>query len=83
MSKDTIYRQSTINAICNVCLDCCYEGVCKKVSAIQQLPSAQKRGHWIGEETNYSCSECHRGCWINSNYCPWCGADMRGEITNG
>ncbi len=38
-----------------------------------------KTGHWIDEETNYLCSECHRGCWVNSDYCPWCGADMRGE----
>ena len=44
---------------------------------ILALPSAQKNGHWIDEGTNYSCSECHRGCWVNSNYCPWCGADMR------
>lgn len=49
---------------------------------IEQLPSAQterKKGHWVDEGTNYLCSECHRGCWVNSNYCPWCGADMRGE----
>lgn len=36
-------------------------------------------GKWIQEETLYTCSECHRGCWVNSNYCPWCGADMRGD----
>lgn len=46
---------------------------------IMQQPSAQKKGHWIDEETNYLCSECHRGCWVNSDYCPWCGANMRGE----
>ena len=49
------------------------------VHAIKALPSVQKKGHWIDEKTSYSCSECHRGCWVNSNYCPWCGADMRGE----
>lgn len=49
------------------------------VHAIKALPSAQKKGHWIDEKTSYSCSECHRGCWVNSDYCPWCGADMRGE----
>ena len=40
---------------------------------------AQKKGHWIDEGTNYLCSECHRGCWVNSDYCPWCGADMTGD----
>lgn len=49
------------------------------VHVIKHLPSAQKKGHWMDEGTNYACSECHRGCWVNSNYCPWCGADMRGE----
>ena len=47
---------------------------------LMTLPSAEpKTGHWIDEETNYLCSECHRGCWVNSDYCPWCGANMRGE----
>ena len=46
---------------------------------IMQQPSAQKKGHWIDEGTNYFCSECHRGCWVDSDYCPWCGADMRKE----
>jgi NAD-dependent dihydropyrimidine dehydrogenase PreA subunit len=49
---------------------------------IKKLPSAlpeRKKGHWIDEETNYICSKCYRGCWVNSDYCPWCGADMRGE----
>ena len=36
-----------------------------------------EKGHWIDEGTNYYCSECHRGCWVDSDYCPWCGADMR------
>ena len=45
--------------------------------ALNTVPSAQKKGHWIDEGTNYLCSECHRGCWVDSDYCPWCGADMR------
>ena len=50
------------------------------IGALEEVPSAEpKAGHWIDEETNYLCSKCHRGCWVNSDYCPWCGADMRGK----
>lgn len=42
---DVIYRQQANNAMCDACSDWCDEGVCKKVSAIQKLPSAQP--HWI------------------------------------
>lgn len=27
----------------------------------------------------YSCSKCGKRSAIKSNYCPYCGADMRGE----
>lgn len=55
-------------------------GWCTLLDEIESIPSAEpKTGHWIDEETNYLCSECHRGCWVNSDYCPWCGADMRGK----
>lgn len=52
--------------------------------AIKQLPPIQpKRGRWI----NGHCSECneHAPYWCMastyhaSNFCPMCGADMRGE----
>lgn len=55
----------------------------KDVKALNSLPSAQKKGHWIDEETNYTCSECYRGCWVKSDYCPWCGAYMRFRWKNG
>ena len=51
----------------------------RHIKILKGLPSAQKKGHWVDEGTNYSCSECHRGCWVNSNYCPWCGAQMDGK----
>ena len=47
------------------------------IDRFMAFASAQKKGHWIDEETNYLCSECHRGCWVNSDYCPWCGAKMK------
>lgn len=59
-----------------------YASLDKKVAeAVEMAIEAlkPKTGHWIDEETNYLCSKCHRGCWVNSDYCPWCGADMRGE----
>ena len=39
--KDLISRQAAIEAMCGACSDWCDEGVCKKVSAIQKLPSEQ------------------------------------------
>lgn len=57
---------------------------------INSLPSAQperKRGKWekgVGENgvtTSLFCSECNyeNTRWYDWNYCPNCGADMRGE----
>ena len=61
---------------------------------VEQLPSAQKKGHWIGEHLKYPsgyitfiyhCSECgyeERHAYEDSkpsNFCPNCGADMRGD----
>lgn len=46
------------------------------IKRIKGMPTAERVGKWIDEGTNYSCSECHRGCWVNSDYCPWCGARM-------
>ena len=46
----------------------------------------QKTGHWISREGNgqilpfwgrYECSECGE-CAENNNYCPNCGAEMKG-----
>jgi len=69
--------------------NCKLQMCCDDINAINALPSADvdgedliikgAKGHWIDDETNYTCSECYRGCWVNSDYCPWCGADMRGE----
>ena len=40
-SCDCISRQAAIDAMCAACWDWCDEGVCKRASALQQLPSAQ------------------------------------------
>ena len=53
---------------------------------LRTLPTAQperKTGRWILKPYIYGvayCSECDYAQYINNtNYCPNCGADMRGE----
>ena len=60
---------------------------------LKNLPSAQperKRGKWIGNPRHQACSECRITYCIPDgqdgtldmtfyNFCPNCGADMRGE----
>lgn len=59
---------------------------------IQSVKNAEgllgrKRGRWIrvplacyggGTVTEYGCSECHETQIAQSDFCPNCGADMRG-----
>lgn len=57
---------------------------------IKNIPSAngeeRKRGEWIKKEkrgvmtthTEYHCSECQTIMGARWNFCPNCGADMRG-----
>ena len=46
---------------------------------------SEKKGEWIwNKPTNpisyCKCSACNSGCWeMEFNYCPNCGADMRGD----
>lgn len=65
------------------------------VAAIKAVPSAQperKKGRWIkvSGKPAINCSACRYCSWSLSfegtvkrfNFCPNCGADMRGEKTN-
>lgn len=62
--------------------------------SIQPTAQSRKMGHWIGDDGSYICSECNSNpidfietmsaifdayVEIPMNYCPWCGADMRGK----
>lgn len=78
--NDLISRQAALEAVGDVHpLD--YNGQAI-LHRIQQLPSAEKRGKWIGGEIG-RCSVCgHSGCasdiWsgCETYYCPNCGAKM-------
>ena len=65
-------------------------GLVKAIDVIKGLPSAQKKGWWVHDGYDFPggvdwihCSECgKRGINVPadlSNFCPNCGADMRGE----
>lgn len=88
--SDLIDRQAAIDALCNdYCgghQDCKHYPKCENLRSIQKLSSAQperEKGHWIlvseGSMFPFECDQC--GEWHNSpsNFCPECGADMRGE----
>ena len=58
------------------------------IKILHDLPSADKRGKWIMHlddlfpaESTMECNQCHheQPLTIDNNYCPNCGADMRGE----
>ena len=55
---------------------------------IKALPSAQRTGRWIYNDEaypggnpygHYECDQCGEYVPHKTNYCPNCGADMRGE----
>lgn len=37
------------------------------------------KGHWSDNPIKWVCSNCKRDNSYKSNFCPECGADMRGE----
>ena len=48
---------------------------------LEQLPSVQPshKGHWIKTNSGYECSECAIESRSKSDFCQYCGADMRGD----
>ena len=51
---------------------------------LDDVPSVENKGEWISEYDEdgktgwYECSCCHSERAFNTNFCPDCGADMRG-----
>ena len=79
----------------NMCDEISNEAYKKLISYLDDLPSAQperKTGKWLPQDHNKrtgyvtttvyyypKCSECGHTGNYGMNYCPNCGADMRGE----
>ena len=90
MLNDLISRQAAIDAINRLDIPedmCVFEILSHIELELETLPSAQperKKGKWIYDGDCYICDQCKSafGWWADSqtsNYCPNCGADMRGE----
>ena len=87
---ELISRQAAIDAARDW-----YEGlICGSFKGLEKrlraLPSAQpkrEKGKWIDETFKpwglvyhpYKCDQCGEHSEADSNFCPNCGADMRGE----
>lgn len=57
-----------------------YETIQECMSAVEELPSAERTGGWeVYAIGRYTCSCCNFYSHSKSNYCPNCGADMKGE----
>ena len=59
------------------------EPCCVDVDDIKNAPSVQPirpKGEWIGGVAGWECSHCGYGVFAynNTEFCPKCGADMRG-----
>ena len=52
------------------------------------VETVRPQGEWIFTDNrwglgNWECDSCHEYSNINSNFCPKCGADMRGDNDDG
>lgn len=88
-----IYRQKAISVLGAQCKDkynktCGEHCECMEYMALRDMPSAQRKGHWIDASTTreqkWKCSECGEETTSSAmglpryRFCPMCGAYMRG-----
>ena len=85
MSEDLIRRSDAIKAVSKV--DDYGDGIGFEVKShclveLELVPSADRpQGEWIDDDFvgQYRCSECDYYAIDEYDYCPNCGADMRGK----
>ena len=87
--SDLIERENVLDAICDNCkLETNFDrykacGNCKDVKMIMDIPSAERKGEWIQNNLDgtfkiWDCSECGIHMETKWNFCPNCGARMKG-----
>ena len=79
------------NSVRTIIKKCLHKGAINQQEydkIIRKLDIAERKGKWIMHiddlfpaESTQECSQCHheQPLTIDNNYCPNCGADMRGE----
>ncbi len=92
-SSDPISRQGALDIVDDLnSPDWYMEWGAEARKRLVDLPAMQpkrRKGKWVPDDIAsdiFRCSECGcdapvdstAGCEIKSNFCPWCGADMRG-----
>lgn len=88
--EDCISRQAVVDALSHMCSEDENEITVSRANVcamLKYLPSAQterKKGKWITNlyafgEDRYECNRCHNTAFHCYDYCPNCGADMRGD----
>lgn len=67
------------------------EAIRKSMDKMPTIEPKREKGEWINEGRIIRCSKCKIGyatvkgmkSALTYNFCPNCGADMRGEVGNG
>lgn len=75
------YIESIVEELENICING-DEYILSLLSNIKNAPSVtpqQKTGHWEDCSNGWMCSNCYKDVSHESDFCPHCGADMRGE----
>jgi hypothetical protein len=92
--EDAVSRKAAIEAVMDLCKHYTltksvnHPHVDFVIEALQDLPPVtpkRKTGEWIHSDFSHEflyCSECGRGRYFCSNFCPNCGADMRQREEN-
>ena len=91
--SDNISRKAAKDAIAEKVFHNLTDEFYGVMQVLDELPSTDRTGHWIECDHEkwasgvhgLRCSECHSGYHLNNesilfnwDYCPACGADMRG-----